>query len=90
MFNEVVTVWCYLKREKQNNYVTEVVFFLSVALMNLSRVMAIISYGYSHDFENNLERNQHLKANQIARAFGESSVRGLWKLYEFKTTLLPP
>ena len=29
MFNEVVTVWCYLKREKQNNYVTEMVFFIS-------------------------------------------------------------
>ena len=58
MFNEVVTVWCYLKREKQNNHVTEMVF-LSAALMNLSRVMAIISYGYLHDFESNLERNQH-------------------------------
>ena len=58
MFNEVVTVWCYLKREKQNNYVTDMEF-LSAALMNLSRVMATISYGYSHDFESNLEKNQH-------------------------------
>ena len=89
MFNEVVTVWCYLKREKQNNYVTEMVF-LSVALMNLSRVMAIISYGYSHDFENNLERNQHLKANQIARALGESSVRGLWKLLRVQDVVTSP
>ena len=58
MFNEVVTVGCYLKREKQNNYVTDMDFF-SAALMNLSRMMAIISYGYSHDFESNLEKNQH-------------------------------
>ena len=58
MFNEVVTVGCYLKREKQNNYVNEMVF-LSVALMNLSWMMATISYGYSHDLESNLEKNQH-------------------------------
>ena len=55
--------------------------FLSVALMNLSRMMAIISYGYSHDFESNLEKISmtkfFLKANQIARTLGESSVRGL-------------
>ena len=25
----MVTVWCYLKREKQNNYVNEMVFFIS-------------------------------------------------------------
>ena len=37
---------------KQNNYVTDMEF-LSVALMNLSRMMATISYGYSHDFESN-------------------------------------
>ena len=54
--------------------------FLSVALMNLSRMMAIISYGFSHDFESNLEKismTKFLKANQIARTLGESSVRGL-------------
>ena len=58
MFNEVVTVWCYLKREKRNIYVTDM-DFLSAALMNLSWIMATISYGYSHDFESNLEKNQH-------------------------------
>ena len=57
MFNEVVTVWCYLKREKQNNYVTDMEF-LSAALMNLTRVMATICYGYSHDFDSNLEKYQ--------------------------------
>ena len=58
MFNEVVTVWCYLKREKQNNFVTDMEF-LWAALRNLSLIMATISYGYSNDFESNLEKNQH-------------------------------
>ena len=55
--------------------------FLSVALMNLSRMMATISYVFSHDFESNLEKISmtkfFLKANQIARTLGESSFRGL-------------